>query len=276
MNIWKYVENKVSYHAVYDNSIIDALKFAKNNNFAGIQLAVESPHFSFEHLSHEKREEIKKFCNNNGLYVNLHAPDGISLFNTNHHLQNGIFAYFKELFKFAKDISSQMITLHLGTMTDFPTDSFPKQKIPDDDINLYKISLKENLNHLISLKDEQIILCIENYRIDSLILDVLQPFITNKKCWLCYDVAKAHYDKHHNNIEVDKFYQYNQKSIKQVHLHDVNENGRGHRVIGSGVINFNKMMFNIKEAPVIDYCIEVRPGSKALESLRNLKQIFES
>ncbi len=276
MNLWNIIKNKVSYHAVYDKSIIDALKFAKNNNFAGIQLAVESPHLSFEHLSHEKRVEIKNFCKNNGLYVNLHAPDDISLFNTNLQLQNGIFEYFEDLFKFAKDISSQLIIIHIGTMTDFPTDTIPKQIYPYEDLDLYKKSLKENLTQLISLQDGQVMLCVENYKINPLILDVLQPFISNEKCWLCYDVAKAYYDKQHKNIEVSKFFIENQKSIKQVHLHDINENGRGHCIIGSGLIDFKESLLNIKNAPVIDYCIEVRPRSKALESLKNLKQILSS
>ena len=61
-----------------------------------------------------------------------------------------------------------------------------------------------------------------------------------------------------------------------VNLGDVNENGRGHRVIGSGLIDFNEVLLNIKYSPVIDYCIEVRPCSKALESLKNLKQILSS
>jgi len=276
MNLWNIIEKKISYHAVYDKSIIEALKFAKKNNFTGIQLAVESPHLSFEHLSHEKRVEIKKFCRNNGLYVNLHAPDDISLFNTNPRLQNGIFEYYKDLFKFAYDVSSKLVTIHIGSMTTFPTDTIPERIYPHEDIDLYKKALKENLKHLISLIDGKIMLCIENYKINSVILDVLQPFISNKKSWLCYDVAKAYYNKQHKNIEVNKFFNENKKSIKQVHLHDVNENGRGHRVIGSGLIDFNEILLNIKESPVIDYCIEVRPRSKALESLRNLKQIFSS
>ena len=274
MNLWNVIENKVSYHAVYDKSIIKALKFAKNNNFAGIQLAVESPHLSFEHLSHEKRVEIKNFCKNNGLNVNLHAPDDISLFNTNPKLQNGIFEYFNDLFKFAFDVSSKLVTIHIGSMTTFPTDSLPEQKYPDEDLNFYKNSLKENLERLISFLDGQIILCIENYRIDSIILNVLQPFISKKKCWLCFDVAKTFNNKPEKNIDVNKFFLDNQKSIKQVHLHDINEKGRGHRVIGSGLINFNEILLKIKDAPVIDYCIEVRPCSKALESLKNLKQIL--
>ncbi len=276
MNLWNKIENKISYHAVYDKSIIEALKFAKNNNFTGIQLSVESPHLSFEHLFHEKRVEIKDFCKNNELYINLHVPDDISLFNTNSQRQNGIFEYFKNLIKFANDISSQLITIHIGSMTTFPTDSLPEQKYPDEDLYFYRNSLKENLERLISLLDEPIILCIENYRIDSLILDVLQPFISNKKCWLCYDVAKAYYNEQHKNIEVSKFFHDNQKSIKQIHLHDVNENGRGHRVIGSGLIDFKKMLLHIPNAPTIDYCIEVRPSSKALESKKNLKRILNS
>ena len=262
--------------AVYDESIIEALKFAKNNNFAGIQLAVESPHLSFEHLSQEKRVEIKNFCNNNGLYINLHAPDNISLFNSNPPLQNGIFEYFKDLFKFANEISSQLVTIHIGSMTTFPTDTNPELIYPHEDLDFYKKSLKENLKLLISLLDGQIMLCIENYRINSLILDVLQPFVLNKECWLCYDVAKAYTNEQHKNIEVSKFFLENQNSIKQVHLHDINENGRGHRVIGSGIIDFKEILLNFENIPVIDYCIEVRPRSKALESLKNLKNIFSS
>jgi sugar phosphate isomerase/epimerase len=276
MNLWNHIENKVSYHAVYDNSIIEALKFAKKNNFAGIQLAVESPHLSFEHLSHEKRVIIKNFCKNNGLYINLHAPDDISLLNTNPQIQNGIFEYFMALFTFANDISSQIVTIHIGSMTTFPTDTTPERIYPDEDLDLYKNSLKKNLKHLISLLDEQIVLCIENYQINSLFLDILQPYISNKKCWLCYDVAKAFNNKQHKNIEVTNFFNKNQKSIKQIHLHDVNENGRGHRIIGSGLIDFKEFLLNIKNFPVIDYCIEVRPRSKALESLKNLKQILSS
>jgi hypothetical protein len=38
--------NKVSYHAVYDESIVDPLAFAAGNGFAGIQWAVEAPNLA--------------------------------------------------------------------------------------------------------------------------------------------------------------------------------------------------------------------------------------
>jgi hypothetical protein len=43
--------SKVSYHAVYDDSILEALRFAKANGFAGVQVAVETPHLSLDLLS---------------------------------------------------------------------------------------------------------------------------------------------------------------------------------------------------------------------------------
>jgi hypothetical protein len=49
--------DRVSYHAVYDRSVLDALQYAHANGFAGIQLAVEVPHLSFERLS---ASEIEK------------------------------------------------------------------------------------------------------------------------------------------------------------------------------------------------------------------------
>ena len=45
--------DKISYHAVYDKSIVEALEYADANGFSGIQIAVEAPHLSFEKLSDE-------------------------------------------------------------------------------------------------------------------------------------------------------------------------------------------------------------------------------
>ena len=49
--MWNEISKKISYHAVYDHSILEALYYAKENGFTGIQIAVETPHLSFENLS---------------------------------------------------------------------------------------------------------------------------------------------------------------------------------------------------------------------------------
>ncbi|MHA1719723.1 MAG: TIM barrel protein [Promethearchaeota archaeon] len=274
MNIWNNLRYKVSYHAVYDKSIIDALNFAKKNNFSGIQVAVESPHLSFEHLSNDDILEIKKFCLTNGLYITLHGPDDISLFTINQNLRKGIFSYYKSLFKFAKEISARLVTIHIGSMTTFSTDTSQEITYPEEDLELYKESLETNLQTLFSFLDKDITLCIENYMLNKLILDVLQPFISKKKCWLCYDLPKIYNKKLEKRVELEKYFLYNKQSIKQVHLHDINISGKSHRIIGSGLLNFEKNLFELKDAPIIDYCIEVRPRDQALESMKNLKRIL--
>ncbi|MHA2325429.1 MAG: sugar phosphate isomerase/epimerase family protein, partial [Promethearchaeota archaeon] len=65
------------------------------------------------------------------------------------------------------------------------------------------------------------------------------------------------------------------KSIKQVHLHDLDSDGKSHRVVGSGIIDFKYFLKKFINLEVLDYCIEVRPHEKAYESLTNLRRIIE-
>src|SRR3989304_803814 len=93
---------RISYHAVYDASVLDALEYAKSNGFAGIQLAVELPHLSFESLSEEQIREVEAFAESNGVYITIHAPDeAASLFQHSRFLREGIRNYYRALFEFA-------------------------------------------------------------------------------------------------------------------------------------------------------------------------------
>jgi len=158
---------RISYHAVYDNSIPEALEYAKENGFKGIQAGIETPHLSFERLCDKDMDKIIDFQENYGLYLTLHAPDEItSLFAFNRSIRDGIFNYYKALFGFAK---------------------------------------------------------------------------------------------------------------REIHIHDRREaSGKiaSHRVVGTGRIDFLNYFNILQGADVLDYCIEVRPKEKALESLSALKKMI--
>ena len=65
--------------------------------------------------------------------------------------------------------------------------------------------------------------------------------------------------------------------IRQVHLHDFrSEPPRQHRVIGTGFIDFMNFLPRLSKANIVDYCIEVRPREKALESLEALRQLLQT
>lgn len=78
--------DKVTYQAVYDDSIIDALGYASLNGFAGVQVAVEAPHLSLSWLAATECDEIRRMTEAHDLSISVHAPDDVcSLYIFNLH-----------------------------------------------------------------------------------------------------------------------------------------------------------------------------------------------
>jgi len=264
----------ISYHAVYDSSIMDALEYAQGNGFAGVQLAVEVPHLSFERTSLPERQEIRDFVSDHNINISLHAPDDISFFEPSRYLRQGILNYCKALFNFAEEIGAKIVTFHPGSMATFPTDTTIEERTPQADLFLYRNMFQESLNEVVRIAKNRTTICIENYRLDDLSMGLLQPYLDNDKFFLCWDIAKTYDSKITKINDVEKYYINNIKRIKQVHVHDINSHGRSHRVIGTGIIDFRYFLSLLANADVLDYCIEVRPREKAKESLENLIKIW--
>ncbi len=266
--------DRVSYHAVYDASIIDALIYARDNGFAGIQVAVETPHMSFESLSDDKIAEIASFAASHNLYVTIHAPDETaSLFQPNRFLREGILNYYRALFEFAARIKARLVTIHIGQMAPFPTDTVREMTIPEEDRAIYREVVRQNLDQLLEFAAGRFTLCVENYALDQFSLLLLRSYLDAQKIALCWDIPKSW-----NNPIFERFFLSSLQHVKQVHLHDIRTDDTGrqrsHRVIGSGDIDFAYYLDQLTRADVLDYCIEVRPREKARESLQSLKKIL--
>lgn len=267
--------NRISYFAVYDETVLDALRWASENGFTGVQVAVESPHLSYNRVSEEQQQAIREFLDTNQMRLTLHAhDDAASLLQTNPQLRQGMYKYFQSLFAFAENVGASMITLHVGSMTGYPTASTPEQKAPAADLQLYRQALKRNLDKIVELANHRFLLCAENCNLNQFILDVLQPYLDDARISLCWDLPKMYESSLNLNESVERFFRENIEHVKQVHLHDMNKEGRSHRVIGSGEIDFAKYLDYFAEYEMVDYCIEVRPREKAKESLENLKGIL--
>ena len=265
---------RVSYHAVYDKSILDALEYAHQNGFAGIQLAVETPHLSFESLSEEQLNKITSFIEKHGTHISIHAPDEVtSLFQHSQYLLQGVQDYFGALFDFAAQVKTRIITLHLGVMISYRTDTTPVIRTPEEDLKIYKSSLVRNLNRLLELANNRFVICVENEGLDNCGLSVLQNYLDKNKLALCWDLAK-----NWNNPITEEFFLKNLPHIKQVHLSDTRQDKkdtrRRHLVIGTGELDFIEYLNKLSEVDVLDYCIEVRPREKAKESLEALKKMI--
>ena len=266
---------RASYHAVYDDSIFGALQYAFERGFSGVQLADETSHLSFENLSEQDLADIQDFIWCTGMRVSLHAPDDTaSLFTPSRILREGIHAYYHALFRFAGAVGAHIVTVHLGSAALFPTDTIPEKKHPEKDLIWYEDMVRRSLDFLIDEVSDRFALCVENYRLDSFSLSLLEPYLADRRLSLCWDLAKSH-----NNPELQEYFWSRLDAVKQVHLHDIRTVAgrvRSHRGIGTGEIDFGSYLARMKDADILDYCIEVRPGEKAVESLKALGGILDT
>ena len=271
----KSVLDVISYHAVYDASVQEALIYAKENGFAGIQIVDESPHLSFERLSAKQANEVRDVSQKQGVYIVLHAADAAaSLFQHDRHLIAGIRNYYTAMFQFAQKVSAKLITIHPGESTSFRTDSRPEQRIPREDFTFYREVFRENLDYLLTINEGQVPICVENYNMDEQTLELIVPYLNRGDVFLCWDIAKSY-----GQPELEDYFFKHLSWIRQVHLHDrrldSNNLAKTHCVIGTGEMDFASYLSVLSKANVQDFCIEVRPREKAKESLVALRKIVD-
>ncbi|MDE1865004.1 MAG: hypothetical protein KGH77_06300, partial [Candidatus Micrarchaeota archaeon] len=163
--------------------------------------------------------------------------------------------------------------IHPGVPAHFPTDTEPPQLFAEQDIELYRHIFKSNLDKLLELADGKVQICIENVNLQPFVIETLEDYVKRTDLGLCWDFEKMHNKDHTVNLQVKAFILRNLAAVKQVHLHSI-ANGKSHRIIQSGLIDFKYYLGLLSDFDVLDYCIEVRPREKAVESLDNLKKIL--
>jgi sugar phosphate isomerase/epimerase len=269
----KAILTNVTYHAVFDASILDALRYAQAHGFAGVQVAVEAPHLRFDLLTKEARAEIAAFRKANDLTLSLHGPDDVApLFESHPGLVEGIFNYFDDLFSFAEEVGASIITFHPGAMAQWGTDTSPRVPRPEEDEELYTQAFKSNLDRLINLAGARFTLCIENYKLEPLLRDAIQEELDAGRLALCWDLPKTYLKNREPDPVLEQYFWDNLTHVRQVHLHDLRP-GQSHCVLGTGSVDFMHFLPRLAAANVAEYCIEVRPREKALESLQALREM---
>lgn len=272
----KSILEKISYHVVYDVNLHDAIDFAARNGFSGIQVAVEVPRFSPERYTSANQSSIRAHAEKAGIRISLNAPDAVtSLFTTHPALKRGVRDYYEDLFNFARGIGVDLITIHLGLLPTYSQHRIPgTMPVSFDDAHFYESLLKKNLEWICQKCPKEISLCVENYAFDELIQNILGEMLSEGNLFLCWDIAKTFTKELKINSDIESFFLKNIKYVKQCHLHDIVPGFSAHQVIGSGSLNIIDFLIKLQRAPILDYCIEVRPREKALESLNNLKKML--
>ena len=266
------VLDRVTYHAVYDDSIMAALYFASSHALAGVQIPLDLPRFSPYRVTADERKQIKSFCQEHNLRISLHTPDdSVSLFAPPGPVSQGILEYFADVFDLAADIGAATVTIHPGAMPSFPLAGDDcAQRLPPADLHELLSAFEMNLSKLIKLADTVCTLCIENVRLTDEVCVLLDGHLVAGEIALCWDIAKSAGDQRRERWLTD-----NIAHVRQVHLHDTKD-GLSHQVIGSGELDIASYLALFAEADVHEFCIEVRPGCRAIESFHALQSLLTS
>ena len=275
VTMFERIANKLSYFAIYEHSIIDAIQSAVDNGFTGVQLPVELPHFRLDSLTGRDIAAIRSAKDKQNIRLVLHAHDHTaSLWEGNRSLRAGIREYYRALLDLAHAVDAQLVTIHLGQRPQYGTHTEPRLLLPAVDQDQCAATFSENLDFLISISAGRSVLCVENYQMDVSTTGLLQPYLDDHAVSLCWDLAKT-YDRSMNlDTALEDYFWRNARHVKQVHLHDRAPGGHSHLTIGDGAFDFGRYLPRLAEYDVLDYCIEVRPVEKARESLARLREML--
>ena len=267
-----------AYHVIYDHSLLDAVKYASDNNWTSIVPDIGVPAFSPELISTEERSQLRELSRDLSIRWGFHAAgDNVSLFSTYPPIRAGIIQYFKQTINLAREISTgpTNVVVHAGTPPKFRKARNQSGNFNEIHHDSYAQTFREILTELVEHASPHVKIAIENTGWTPLIRDVVRLLLpTGLK--ICLDIPKL-YGPGFKIIEEDwKFIQEHQGFIDVVHIHDTHPTLGSHQVVGEGVVDFERYLRFLAELPTKpQYVFEVRPRESANESLENVGALME-
>ena len=267
-----------AYHVIYDESMMDAVKYASENNWTSIVPDIGVPAFSPEKISSEERTQLRETSRDLSIGWGFHAAgDNVSLFSTYPSIRAGIIQYFKQTINLAREISTgpTNVVVHAGEPPKFSKARNQPSNFNEIHHDLYALTLRENLAELVEHASPHVKIVIENTGWTPQIRDVVKHLLPSG-LKICLDIPKL-YNSNFKIIEEDwNFIQEHRGFIEVVHIHDIHPTLGSHQVVGEGVVDFERHLHLLSELPTKpQYVFEVRPREAANESLDNVGALME-
>ncbi len=270
--------NSRAYHVIYDDSLMDAVKYAAENNWTSIVPDIGVPAFSPERIPSEERTQLREMSRDLSIGWGFHAAgDNVSLFSTYPPIRAGIMQYFKQTINLAREISTgpTNVVIHAGAPPQFKQARNKPGNFSAIYRDTYAQTLRENLTALIEHAFPHVKIVLENTEWTPLIRDVIRQLLP-AGLKICLDIPKL-YGPGFKIIEEDwNFIQEHKGAIEVVHIHDIDPTLGSHQVVGEGIIDFERylrFLGGLSNKP--HYVFEVRPREAATESLNNIGRLLE-
>ncbi len=261
---------KTGYHSVYSETYFKGINDAKKYGFDFAQFDLGVPAYFLDELTNDKLLEIKRYADNSEVEVTFHSPaDNTSLFSDYPLIRRGIIDEFKLILEKANVIGARHITFHTGVYPKFKKSG---EKAEPFYAEHYEKILYENLKELINASGN-VLVCVENYSLDDVARRVMQRLIDeNEKLYLTLDIAKMYLSNNKINEDDFKFFKKNKDSVREIHIHDKNDQFGSHQKVGDGYVDFLLFKPFFNQNTYLNF--EVRPVELAKQSQDNLFKIF--
>lgn len=259
---------KTGCHAVYARDYFDGIDAAKANGFDFAQFDLGVPEFFLDDLTADDLARIRAYAEDKEIAITFHAPgDNVSLFCDYPLIRQGILDQFKLLLEKANLLNARHMTFHTG---DYPRFRKVGEAADDSHIEYYETVLYENLKALTE-HSGGVLVCVENYQWNSVSRDAIRRLIGDTgKLFLTLDTGKAY--KNGALIQDDLlFFEENKPLIREMHIHDINQNG-SHEAVGSGTVDFTRFKPFVTEDVWVNF--EVRPVAAAKISKDKLLEMW--
>ncbi|TFF94980.1 sugar phosphate isomerase/epimerase [Candidatus Thorarchaeota archaeon] len=268
-----------AYHVIYDESLIDAVRYAADNEWTSIVPDIGVPSFSPHLIPEEERDLIRDVSHELSIGWGFHAAgDNVSLFSTYPPIRDGILRYLRQTIDLARDVAhdSTNVVVHVGAPPNFRKARDQTENFNETHRDLYATALRETLDFLVRYAASHVKIAVENTGWTSLIREVIEQLLPSGLT-ICLDIPKL-YDSNMEVLEDDwSLIQKHRDCIEVVHIHDIHPTLGSHQVVGEGVIDFEphlRFLAELKTTP--QYVFEVRPRELATESLRTFSSLMEA
>ncbi len=254
------------FHAVYEPDFGRAILAAAKHGFHYVQFDLNVPAFYIDELSPSRLHDIRRMAADSGVALSLHAPgDNIGLFTDYPQVRRGLLDHFKRVLEQTNLLDAHHLTVH-------PLDppSFRRADTLEDGFRqhhhaYFKDILKQNLAELANSAGG-VLLVVENCHLGITAAEALTEMIgRGAGVFLALDWAKMH----HGDLTIDRkqqqFFSRHKERIVELHVHDVDREGRSHLRPGQGVLEFSAL-FEEYWRPEQWLTVEVRPVEEAARS----------
>jgi len=265
------VANPIGYQASYDTqSILEAIRFGKQNGFQAVELHLLSPNFQPERISSAERRAIR----DENFILLFHVPTNFSFF-IDDKIRLATIGRLKEYIDFAEELAAYAITVHLGRSMPLATQG----KI----LRTWELWYEQEYERLYSsLKDigtymqgKRLFFCIENTSEMRypLSYEVLESLLPELPLYLTWDIGHSNTLDHDEKQREEAFFLRFLYKVKNVHLHDNWGKVDEHNVIGEGNINWGYYL-ELLDSKERVLTLEIRPRELAVLGMKRLLNVW--